>query len=325
MSTPKRTILDIIDHARSCMQAHPSSAMSRAVDRYTAAFDAAYVEDSSDTLNLFVFHVDVPDSHRVINYVDVQHDHGAFDYLKLASHFLWAGHTFNRGVRVYFVTSEACALPVNLHSGVTVVKLATNAAAPMIERVIAMTAYVNSRAFSRNTAFLDTDAYPNRSLKSVFKTPFDIGVTLRTTAGYMPLNEGVIFGSRANPEAVRRFFAAYLGTYERLTSDPLITEYYGDINRWRGGQLSLNAVACPTASLKDLRDIKSFDSCGSRIALLPCNTFNYWVTRSPSPGPSSWDRKFVLHLKGDSKRFIDELIAYQMNRAKEILSRPQYA
>jgi hypothetical protein len=33
----------------------------------------------------------------------------------------------------------------------------------------------------------------------------------------------------------------------------------------------------------------------------------------------------VLHLKGDSKRFIDELIAYQMNRAKEILSRPQYA
>jgi len=314
MPTP-RTILEIVDHARSCLCPEPSESMSRTVAQYQAAFDEACTDDPGDTLNIFVFHVAVPESHRVINYVDVQHDHGAFDYSKLASHFLWAGSTFNRDVRVYFVTNETCPAPIGLQRGVTVVKLATDPAAPMLERVIAMNAYVKSRAFSRDTVFLDTDAYPNRSLKSVFKRRFDIGVTYRTTSGYMPVNEGVIFCSRRNEEAVRRFFSAYLGTYENLMRDAVITEYYGDIKRWRGGQLALNAVGCPQMSLRDLKSTKSFESCGSQVALLPCNTFNFWVTRALGAGARSWDRKFVLHLKGDSKRLIDDVIGYQMSRA----------
>lgn len=310
------SILDIVDHARTCVRSVLSPSMRDTLSKYTSAFDAAHIEEPAVTLNLFVFHVEVPESHRVIDYIDVKHDHGAFDYGKLASHFLWAGSNFDRGVRVYYVTDETSALPRQLPQNTIVIRLAMDPTAPMLERVIAMNAYVQSRAFSRNTAFLDSDAYPNRSLGSIFNGRFDVGVTYRTTPGYMPLNEGVIFCSQDDREAVRNFFSAYLGTYESIMQDATIRDYYGDIKRWRGGQLSLNAVACPQVSLREIKQVKDFRVGGSRIGLLPCNLFNYWVTRAHRPGTRTWDRKFVLHLKGDSKKFIDDVIAYQVKRAR---------
>jgi hypothetical protein len=101
----------------------------------------------------------------------------------------------------------------------------------------------------------------------------------------------------------------------------MIKSYYGNIERWRGGQLALNAIACPDA---DLDRVKDFQRDGVRIRLLPCNTFNYWVTGLRYRGGKEWDKKYVLHLKGESKKWlIDHVIEYQLERSR--LSRSQRA
>jgi hypothetical protein len=242
--------------------------------------------------------------------VDVVHDHWEFDYKALATHFVSATLAFNNKVHIYYVTSESAVVPVT-HPNVTVVRLPLNCTAPMYERVRAMAAYVHSSAFTAHTVFLDTDAYPNRALNGVFKKDFDVGVTYRTTPGYMPINEGVIYAAHWRPEAVRRFFTGYLGTYEVLRADAVVLDYYGNnIDRWRGGQLSLNAVGLPP----DSHEYRDFECAGGRVGLLPCNRFNYSVTRAVDLQRPTWDEKFVLHLKGNHKNLLGHLIDYQFGR-----------
>lgn len=312
----KMDFYDLLRHARLCRRSTPSDNLRAEVERYKLQFDTGHCAKQNTSLNIFTFHVPVPASHRVINYVDVQHDHWEFDYRKLASHFTWATSKFNPLARVLFVTNLQEPEPLS-HCDVTTVRLATNAAAPMLERVKAMAGYVESSAFDHDTAFLDTDAFPNRSLQPIFDEEFDVGVTYRTTKGFMPLNEGVVFCRHAGKEAVRRFFAAYLATYERLIEDPLVQEYYGDIERWRGGQLSLNAIALIGEEL--CSGIASSE--GIRIRMFDCNNYNYWVQPSNLRFPKAWDRKFILHLKGDSKRLVDALIEYQQHRDLQLKSR----
>lgn len=301
----------LIEHVRANVRDQLTVPSSHAVRDYAQIFDraAAQVRGSPAELNIFVFHVDVPASHRVINYVDVQHDHWEFDYRALTSHFLWATLHFNMRARVYYVTSESAEAP-DQHPDVTLVRLPVDPRAPMYERVKAMAAYASSRAFSAKTVFLDSDAYPNRSLAGVFKRTFDVGVTYRTTPGYMPLNEGVIFASRHDLTAAQRFFRTYLATYDALRQDVRVLSYYeNNIDRWRGGQLSLNAVGLPDGPFAPL-----FTARGIRIAMFPCNQFNYWVTKPIQPEQRTWDRKFVLHLKGNSKHLLQELTRYQLAR-----------
>jgi hypothetical protein len=301
---------DLIDHARTCVRLAPDAKVKEEIGHYTRLFDEQCAVSIPGALNIFAFHVDVPDSHRVINYVDVTHDHGTFDYRKLAAHLIWAGASFTAGVHTLFITNETCPAPPS-QPGLSVIRLPMDDRIPMRERVKAMAAYVQSKAFNQDTVFLDTDAFPNRDLKRIFDRRFDIGVTYRTTPGYMPLNEGVIFCSRANPGAAVRFFLTYNATYESLAQDPVVIGYYGDVGRWRGGQLSLNGIACPPGNLNK---VGAFESEGVKIGLLPCNTFNYWVTRKLAAGAKSWDRKYILHLKGDSKRLVDHVIDYQLDR-----------
>jgi hypothetical protein len=317
----RKQILDLINHTRSRVQRTPSLTASSAIAEYRARFDAASAVPETATLNVFVFHAEVPDSHRRIAYVDVHHDHGEFDYRGLTSHLIWASRAFNdeHRVHIFLVTDETSKAPEPC-ADLTVVRLPIDARAVMLERVHAMNAYVHSRAFRCNTVFLDTDAYPNRPLGEIFeRNTFDIGVTLRTTPGFMPLNEGVIFASAARAAPVRRFFDSYLATYEALRADSVVTDYYGNIDRWRGGQLALNAVACPAG---DLRTIRRCSSTDVEIRMFPCNEFNYWVTRETPVENRGWNRKFILHLKGDSKVFLPSVAQYQRRRADALRNRP---
>lgn len=298
---------DLMNHVRTLVSFARCEIAEGAIRRYSAHFDAAVGAREPADINVFVFHVDVPASHRSIEYVDCKHDHWQFDYKALANHFIWATLSFHSNVRIYYVTNESAIVPFS-HPDVSVVRLPVDARAPMYERVRAMAGYVHSRAFSANTVFLDTDAYPNRALNAVFKRDFDIGVTYRTTPGFMPVNEGVIFCARRRIAAARKFFSAYLATYEVLKTDPIVHGYYGDIERWRGGQLSLNALGLPPKLPRPC----DFDRNGIRIASLPCNKFNYWVTKPIDFHRPIWDAKFVLHLKGDSKHLIGNVAEYQL-------------
>lgn len=306
-----KAFTDLMGHVRARASFAPCESAETIIRQYASIFDAAADVKSPTQLNVFVFHVDVPASHRSIEYVDVKHDHWEFDYKALAAHFVWATLSFHDTVRIYYVTNESTVVPFE-HPNMTVVRLPVDSRAPMYERVRAMAGYVHSRAFSAHTAFLDTDAYPNRALNGVFKREFDVGVTYRTTPGYMPINEGVIFAARRrSTAAVQKFFTAYLSTYEALRIDPVVLDYYnGNIERWRGGQLSLNAVGLPP----HLSAGGDFDRDGVRVRLLPCNRFNYWVTKAIDVDRPTWDAKFVLHLKGDSKHLLGHVANYQLGR-----------
>ena len=110
-----------------------------------------------------------------------------------------------------------------------------------------MWAYAHSLLYQKPTAvFLDSDASfitVRTSIGSSIKD-MDLAVTYRG-GGLMPINEGVFFANSKDIEAaVHFFFNHYLCHLRRLLSDPVVEKIYGDVRRWRGGQLSLNAIAC---------------------------------------------------------------------------------
>lgn len=317
MTSPVATItlFDLIDHAQGLVTARIDAATEQVVQRYAAAFDAARaVGRGPGDVNIVTFHADVPDSHRHIDYVDVQHDHHAFDYGRITQQFADSALTFNPDATIYFVTDLDGAAP-RAHPRLRVVRLPLDTRAPMYERVKAVTAYVRSAAFDRDTVFLDTDAFANQALAPAFGAAFDVGVTERPSENfYMPINEGVIYAAASRPAAVRTFFDRYLGTYGALIRDEAVKTYYGDITRWRGGQLALNAVAQAAIPLSTDDE--------PRVVSLPCDSHNFCVAPASEPDPLTWNDKYVLHLKGESKAMIAALERYQHARFREFAQCP---
>ena len=146
------------------------------------------------------------------------------------------------------------------------------------------------------TIFLDSDAI-------VLKDPsilpeqlnFKVGVTARFAPNLMPINEGVIITRSDSKEAID-FFAHYMGTYNAIKDDAIIRNIAGnDLMRWRGGQLSLNAI-CKGNKLVDFRD--STES----IKILPCRKYNHAVrSMEDIDGLKIRDYVYIAHIKGKAK------------------------
>ena len=83
----------------------------------------------------------------------------------------------------------------------------------------------------------------------------------------MPVNEGVIIADAGSPECID-FYTT--GTYEAIKDDQLIKDITkNDLMRWRGGQLSLNAIA--GSKMLDFRDSNRI------LKVLSCDLYNYTV------------------------------------------------
>jgi hypothetical protein len=285
-------IEDLIARA-ALLTGTPLAAASAALaQRFAAAFDRAGARGRP--ANLFVYHVDLPAGTR-LDYPDVAMDVARFDHRAVLEHFLERKRRFMPQAQVFLATSAGSPLRALAAEDVSVVELEADPAWPMYHRALAMHGYALSSAFDADTAFLDSDAFLNRALDQVFALDFDVALTYRADPGLMPVNEGVIFARAARPDAVRDFFARFVATYDAVAVDEAITAYYGDVRRWRGGQLSLNALAAPLAPFSPYRR----DTIGgATLRLLPCDTFNY-----------SWDDtgavrladRVIVHLKGARK------------------------
>jgi O-methyltransferase len=297
----------LLAHANRHVAHVPAEGRRQAQALLTAAFDAAGTDaGAAPDLNVFVFHNPVPEDSRQVVYRDVTMDHGAFDFAAILETFVARAAAASPRTRVLLVTGTDAVLPDIDVPGTVVVRLPLDPRWPMYERVRAMHAYVGSRLFDAPTAFLDSDAFPAGPLLRAFGRPFDIGTTFRRIPGLMPLNEGVLFASARDPAAVRSFFDAYLATYDALAEDPVVVGYYGDVRRWRGGQLSLNAVAA-AGDVVDEFDLRTV--AGATVAYLPCDTYNYWVTRDDQLTAANGRGRLILHLKGGSKRLVQSLRA----------------
>ena len=95
--------------------------------------------------------------------------------------------------------------------------------------------------------------------------------------------------------SVARFFDHYLLVYRELIEDPLVKDMYGDVRRWRGGQLSLNAITCPLGLPSSL-DTALF--LGNKIEYHSCSELNFSFDYSLKE--LSYDElasKSIIHLR----------------------------
>jgi hypothetical protein len=304
----------LISIARSERSGEIAPATASRLAQFQAAFDAAAAPAAAPTAICFAFHASVPQTEAAVKYRDVAIDHSKFDYDRIVRHCIAAALAAQPGARFILATDGQFLSDIE-HPALTIVRLPLDQASPMYERVIAMCAFVRSRQFTAPTAFLDSDAFLNAPIANLFQGHFDIGATYRPDPGLMPINEGVIFAGSRNKDLVRAFFAGYLGTYDRLCGNAAVTGYYGNIKRWRGGQLSLNALTCPQGVPSALDSAKAF---GARIRYYPCSTFNFSIEMDRPYSPRQLDTRAVLHLKGPRKAILDPIIAYQTQRWPQI-------
>ena len=258
-------------------------------------------------LNVFLFHQVVPKEASVISTPDIKGlDHSTMDYESLLrlniSIALWS----NPNSRVLLFTDQTFLTDYAKNPRVSIVRLDLVPTEPMFERVVTMAAYVASTAFNAPTIFLDSDAFLIRPLANLFNNDFDVAVTYRDNPGMMPINEGVIFANDLDVDATRRLFERYLATYLGLEKSPEVIEAYGNIRRWRGGQLSINGVSGALA--RYARGTRTTSEAAG-LAFLPCSQYNLSDIGEQEVGRPLLDRCAVLHLKGNRKSWLDRLKA----------------
>jgi hypothetical protein len=257
-------------------------------------------------LNIFLFHQSVSGQAETINTVDIKGlDHSRFDYDQLIRRNIAIALWSNPGSRIILVTDDVFMAQGIADPRVSIVRLDLADGEPMFERVVAMLSYVESTAFTAPTIFLDSDAFLIRHCAGLFVNDFDVAVTYRDIGGQMPINEGVIIVNDRHRDSVRRFFWRYLATYLTLEHHPVVLETYGKVRRWRGGQLSINAVSggwhrySPGITRTDF---------GARFAFLPCSRYNYSPDQESEINSAMLVRALVLHLKGSRKPWLDRMV-----------------
>ena len=289
----------LIRHAATCTTDEMDPESRRRVAEFVGYFNA--IECRATDLNVFVFHAPL-DADETIRYRDVNFAVAQYDYVDCLHVFVASVRKHHPTANVIVVTpvSVQFALPPDIHN----VRLPVERARPMYERVTAMCAYSHSNHFCANTMFLDSDAFLNASVKSVFDGAFDIGVTVRDVKGLMPVNEGVIMASIARPPAVKAFFNRYLATYDVLRRDHTVREYYGDIAKWRGGQLTLNAIV-DNPELKMAVYVASQETVTVRT--FQCDTYNYSFAYGETFTERTFSDKVIVHLREDRKGALDRV------------------
>ena len=302
---------ELIDYCRQFVQPDAALASDAVPMPYVEIFDSHLPDLNNDhQINIFTFHTSVPESASKISLPDVAIDHGAVDYDVICEEMIRSALAFQPGAHVFFVT-DADTMPRLAHPRVSVIRLPLQREFPMYERVQAMWAYAHSSLYQKPTVFLDSDAFINKDINWVFHKDMDLAVTYRG-GGLMPINEGVFFTNDRDTAAVARFFDHYLLVYRRLLSDPVVTEIYGDVRRWRGGQLSLNAVACPLGVPCSL-DTSFF--LGAKIGYYPCSDLNFsFEYERKQLSKAELAAKSIIHLKGARKVLLDHLVALQISR-----------
>jgi len=299
---------ELIDYCRQFVQPDAALASDAVPMPYVEIFDSHLPDLNNDhQINIFTFHTSVPESASKISLPDVAIDHGAVDYDVICEEMIRSALAFQPDAHVFFVT-DADTMPRLAHPRVSVIRLPLQREFPMYERVQAMWAYAHSSLYQKPTVFLDSDAFINKDINWVFHKDMDLAVTYRG-GGLMPINEGVFFTNARDTAAVARFFDNYLLVYRRLLSDPVVTEIYGDVRRWRGGQLSLNAIACPLGLPSSLD--KAF-FLGASIEYHPCGELNFSFDYDLKQiAKDELSTKSIIHLKGGRKVLLDNLVDIQ--------------
>ena len=152
--------------------------------------------------------------------------------------------------------------------------------------------YIQSNDFNRPIVLLDSDILINRPLSPIISEEFDVALTWRKSKE-QPINGGFMILNNTRPEISKHFFKRYASTYEVK---------YQDRASWWGDQLALRDSVGLSPSEYSSKII--VDSEGCRICLLPCMEYNFSPENNFQGVDSPLKSKFVLHFKGERKRFM---------------------
>jgi hypothetical protein len=162
----------------------------------------------------------------------------------------------------------------------------------MLERTKLQLNYIKSNDFKRPIVLLDSDILINRPLSPIISRDYDVALTWRSSKN-QPINGGFMILNNTRPEVTKNFFARYASLYEK--------KYQGQAGWW-GDQLALRDSV--GLSLSEYSSKIIVDSEGCRIFLLPCDRYNFSPENNFQGVASPLKSKFVLHFKGERKRFM---------------------
>jgi hypothetical protein len=294
----------LIEHAATRVCDHLADTTALRIEALASRFKLPEAASAAD-LHVFVFHVDMGTAGKLA-YRDVTMDVGRFDYIAILEAFKACVFRWHPQAIIFLVTSPGSPLVRLGDERMRVIELDLPADQPMYQRVASMCAYTHSPAFAKDTLFLDSDAFLNARFTEYLDADYDIAVTVRNDAGLMPVNEGVIVARAERRAAATAFFDRYLATYEALLADERTQSYYGDVRKWRGGQLSLNAITRTAHPYSGQRRIRIGDT---RLQCLPCDPFNYSYEYGTEVASEPLSSKVVVHLKGGRKNDLKVALA----------------
>jgi hypothetical protein len=182
-----------------------------------------------------------------------------------------------------------------------IVRIKINPAEIMFERVWCMAAMIRILSPNMTAFFLDSDAFLVNNASVFDALDFELALTYRLDRALMPINEGVIVAKVGERNLTKTFFDSYLATYVQLDSSGVLKEIYPSIRRWRGGQLSLNAVSEFYINLPEQ------DKAKPALIQLPCERFNLTLARESDIHSETVRQALVVHLKGNRKSWIRRL------------------
>ena len=301
-----KLVRDGIDAARACQILDlEGSWESKVEDR---ASEIGKVERTTRSqLNIVIFHVKIPDKVSKIDSPDIRGgDHSAVDYEALLSLNIDICKWSQPNANIFVLTDDKFYTDLKEYENLHVIRLNVKREEPMFERVLTMYSFLKSKYSSFPTIFLDIDAFILSPLSSLFQNNFDIGLTHRHIVGQMSINEGVVFANNLSLENTRKFFESYLASYLELEKSERIKSIYKNIRRWRGGQLAINAAAGGNQFYSTSNQTTSY---GCRIAYLPCSKYNLSQINEKEVNPELRNRTSILHLKGNRKGWVNNLIA----------------
>ena len=171
---------------------------------------------------------------------------------------------------------------------------------PMYSRVKTYNTLIQYNLLGQNVIFMDSDVMIlENPWNDLEKLNFDVAVTYRFTPNLVPINEGVIY-CRSKSKESKEFFAKYIQTYEKIKNNKIIKDTVGtDLERWRGGQLSLNGI-CNAGRMVTYRD------SNKHIAFLPCDKYNRTIYGYSEVNSLIVEKSaFAVHAKGRSKHNMD--------------------
>src|SRR3546814_497462 len=161
-SSDLQSMEELVAHAAGQVTDDLPPAIEARLQDLAGRFDAAVDGMAPVPLTCVIFHLTLPPDARRIDYVDIQADQGKIDYIAVLQHAFAMARTFNPDCRILYITGEADDADF-VPADVTVVRLPLEPRHLMYERVVAISAYVQSRAFAPDTAFLDSDALDRRA------------------------------------------------------------------------------------------------------------------------------------------------------------------